>query len=262
MVLFKLDGGLDHILVDEAQDTSPLQWNVVKALAQEFFSGHGQTEAVRTIFAVGDEKQSSMVSRVPHRTCFARCRPTSRIRRYRSVRAGRRWHWACRSALLHRCSKPWIACSPMAPAPVASAARWSRTLPFRAGHAGRVEIWPLEESDDEGDTSLPWEPLSAPVSARPAARLAARIADTIKGWLDRGEKLASENRAIRPGDILILVRKRAPFAPQMVSALKARRIPVAGADRLPLTEQIAVMDLMALGQVMLLRRMIWRWPRS
>ena len=125
-------------------------------------------------------------------------------------------------------------------------------IAFRAGHAGRVEIWPVEEPDDEADTSRPWEPLSASTASRPAARLAARIADTIKGWLERGEMLPSENRRIRPGDILILVRKRAPFAPQMVSALKARRIPVAGADRLPLTSQIAVMDLMALGQVMVL----------
>ena len=56
-----------------------------------------------------------------------------------------------------------------------------------------------------------------------------------------------EDRPIRAGDILILVRKRAPFAPAMISALKARGIKVAGADRLVLTEQIAVQDLMALG---------------
>ena len=57
-MLYKLDGGLDHILVDEAQDTSPVQWQVIRALAEEFFSGAGASEAVRTLFAVGDEKQS------------------------------------------------------------------------------------------------------------------------------------------------------------------------------------------------------------
>ena len=57
-VLYKLDGGLDHILVDEAQDTSPVQWEVIRALAEEFFSGSGAREVVRTLFAVGDEKQS------------------------------------------------------------------------------------------------------------------------------------------------------------------------------------------------------------
>src|SRR3546814_20175637 len=40
-VLFKLDGGLDHILIDEAQDTNPDQWDVVAALAEDFFSGEG-----------------------------------------------------------------------------------------------------------------------------------------------------------------------------------------------------------------------------
>ena len=57
-VLYKLDNGLEHILVDEAQDTSPSQWAIVKSLAAEFFAGRGAHEVQRTVFAVGDEKQS------------------------------------------------------------------------------------------------------------------------------------------------------------------------------------------------------------
>jgi ATP-dependent helicase/nuclease subunit A len=64
--------------------------------------------------------------------------------------------------------------------------------------------------------------------------------------------LPAQNRPIRAGDILILVRKRTPFAPAMISALKAHGIPVAGADRLVLTEQIAVADLIALGDFLCL----------
>src|SRR5262249_20417679 len=82
--------------------------------------------------------------------------------------------------------------------------------------------------------------------------LAARIADTIRHGLKTGERLGSEDRPVRAGDILILVRKRLPFAPAMVSALKARRIAVAGADRLILTQEIAAQDLIALGDFMLL----------
>ena len=57
-VLFKLDGGLDHILIDEAQDTNPEQWDIVAALAEEFFAGDGARSSIRTVFAVGDMKQS------------------------------------------------------------------------------------------------------------------------------------------------------------------------------------------------------------
>src|SRR5712671_6568171 len=90
----------------------------------------------------------------------------------------------------------------------------------------------------------------ATASSSPVVRLAARIAQTIDGWLKSGEMLASENRPVRAGDILILVRKRTPFAPAMISALKARGIKVAGADRLVLTEQIAVEDDLALASVL------------
>ncbi len=60
-VLYKLDGGIDHILVDEAQDTAPEQWDIVRQLAGEFLSGAGaarQRRTDRTLFVVGDEKQS------------------------------------------------------------------------------------------------------------------------------------------------------------------------------------------------------------
>ncbi|MEM8742942.1 MAG: UvrD-helicase domain-containing protein, partial [Pseudomonadota bacterium] len=57
-VLWKLDGGIDHILVDEAQDTSPAQWQVVAALAEEALAGAGARTLDRTVFAVGDMKQS------------------------------------------------------------------------------------------------------------------------------------------------------------------------------------------------------------
>jgi ATP-dependent helicase/nuclease subunit A len=119
----------------------------------------------------------------------------------------------------------------------------------RVGHAGLVEIWPTEKYEAPNATEA-WAPLDE-TSATPAVvRLANRIADTIAGWLQAGEVLASENRPVRAGDILVLVRKRLPFAPALVSALKAHGVPVAGADRLMLTDQIAVQDLMALGDAL------------
>src|SRR5205085_8772791 len=57
-VLYKLDGGLDHLLLDEVQDTAPAQWRIAGALTEEFFAGDGASEQNRTVFAVGDRKQS------------------------------------------------------------------------------------------------------------------------------------------------------------------------------------------------------------
>src|SRR5205085_6302325 len=60
-VLYKLDGGIDHILLDEAQDTAPDQWKIIDGLAAEFFSGAGRerdARARRSLFVVGDRKQS------------------------------------------------------------------------------------------------------------------------------------------------------------------------------------------------------------
>ncbi len=114
-----------------------------------------------------------------------------------------------------------------------------------------VEVWPTEVADDTDDVD-PWTPLDEAAARAPAERLAERIADTIRGWLDSGEMLASEGRRITAGDILILVRKRRPFAGPMVAALKARGIDVAGADRLRLSDQIAVADLVSLGEFLTL----------
>lgn len=82
--------------------------------------------------------------------------------------------------------------------------------------------------------------------------LCQRLARLIKGWLDEGEELVSEGRPLRPGDILILVRRRDPFTTPMIRALKRARVPVAGADRMRLLQQLAVKDLVALADVMLM----------
>ncbi len=252
-VLYKLDRGIDHILVDEAQDTSREQWHVVKALAQEFFSGAGQREETRTIFAVGDEKQSiySFQGAAPHMfeemaRAFAELtqdfgQPLKRIPLDLSFRTV--------APILASVDRVF-ADAGRTPGLTAQATTIRHAV-HRLGHAGLVEVWPTEQQEDTGPVDV-WAPLAESAGSAPAVRLAERIADTIKGWLDGGERLASEDRAVRPSDILILVRKRRPFAGPMVAALKARDIPVAGADRLRLAEQIAVEDLVSLGEFLTL----------
>jgi ATP-dependent helicase/nuclease subunit A len=246
-VLYKLDGGLDHILVDEAQDTSPVQWRVIEALAAEFFAGSGAREEPRTVFAVGDEKQSIYSFQGAAPRMFAETGSS-----FASLAAQARRPWRMVPLTLSfRAVEPLLAAidrvfADAAAMPGLTAGGGAmRHLARRRGQAGFLEIWPTEVWA-EAEAAPAWEPLAEPGVASPVLRLAARIADTIRGWLDRGERLTSEDRPVRAGDVLLLVRARHQLAAAMVAALKARRIPVAGADRIRLTEQIAVQDLMAL----------------
>jgi ATP-dependent helicase/nuclease subunit A len=252
-VLYKLDGGLDHILVDEAQDTSPVQWDVIRALAEEFFSGSGARDEVRTLFAVGDEKQSIYSFQGAAPTMFAGMGDTFV---QRASLAGLALHRVPLN-MSFRSVEPLLAAvdavfgDGLRTPGLTTSQTPIRHVAHRAGHAGLIEIWPTE-TRDEPQLCEPWSPLSETTSTVPVVRLATRIAQTIEGWLKTSQLLASEHRPIRAGDILILVRKRTPFAPAMISALKARGIKVAGADRLVLTDQIAVQDLMALGDFLTL----------
>jgi ATP-dependent helicase/nuclease subunit A len=250
-VLYKLDGGLDHILVDEAQDTSPVQWEVITALADEFFSGEGAREEPRTLFAVGDEKQSIYSFQGAAPKMFA---AKGEALSARAGRVGLPWR-RVPLTLSFRSVAPLLAAvdavfaQPGRTPGVGSSP--VRHIANRAGHAGLIEIWPAEKYEAPAPAEA-WSPLDETNATPAVVRLANRIADIIAGWLASGEMLASENRPVRAGDILVLVRKRLPFAPALVSALKTRGVPVAGADRLMLTEQIAVQDLMALGDAVTL----------
>ncbi|MFM9942813.1 MAG: double-strand break repair helicase AddA [Hyphomicrobiaceae bacterium] len=253
-VLYKLDGGLDHILVDEAQDTSPAQWRIVEALAAEFFTGDGTQDAgTRTLFAVGDEKQSIYGFQGAAPKKFAEM--GTRFEQMAQA-AGQAWR-RVPLTLSFRTTVPVLAAVDRVFADAALAAQVSASgeviqhAANRIGAAGHVEIWPTEQPDDVEEADV-WSPLAESAVASPVVRLAERIAGTIERWLAQGEMLKSENRPVRAGDILILVRRRRPFAEAMVAALKARQIPVAGADRIRLAEQTAMQDLMALADFLLL----------
>ena len=253
-VMFKLDGGLDHILVDEAQDTSPEQWDVVGSLAEEFFAIDGGRDAMRTLFVVGDEKQSIYSFQGADPAAFDKMRQHFE---YRAREAEKPWEvvpldlsFRSTHAVLSLVDATFI------PEPARTGltadAQEIRHYIFRDGQQGRAEIWPVVKPDqvEEGDV---WEiPEEASATENPAATLARNIAMQINVWLTSGEKLSSTGEAIRPRDVLILVQKRNAFFEEMVRALKQAGIPVAGADRMQLTEQLAVLDLMALAKFALL----------
>lgn len=253
-VLFKLDGGIDHILIDEAQDTNPEQWQVVAALAQDFFVGQGARDVARTIFAVGDVKQSIF--------SFQRADPQEflRMRNHfgeQATAAAQSW----RTVPLEISFRSTDAVLDIVDAVFArEAARDGVALdgatirhqPWRAGHAGRVELWP-PVLPDPAEAAEPWAPpVKQERAEAPRARLARMIAVSVKQWIETGALLESRGRPIRAGDVLVLVRRRGGFVAELLRELKRLDVPVAGADRMVLTAQLAVMDLMALGRFLLL----------
>lgn len=252
-VLYKLDGGLDHILIDEAQDTNPEQWAIVAGLAAEFFAGTGARDEIRTIFTVGDAKQSIFSFQGADPTAFTQMRETFE----RQVQAAERpWesvelNWSFRSAAPVLAAVDAVFNRQPAQDGVAMENEQIAHQAVRAGHAGLVEIWPLVGPRDAADAS-PWDPpLTREAADNPSARLANALAQKIEGWIGK-ETLPSRGRMVRAGDIMVLVRRRNEFVEQFVRALKTRDIPVAGVDRMVLTEQLAVMDLVALGEFLLL----------
>lgn len=257
-VHYKLDQGIDHILVDEAQDTAPLQWSVIGKLSEEFFAGEGARQARRTLFAVGDEKQSiySFQGARPER--FAQERRSTQLK---AEAAGvvfehvpLRVSFRSSSEVLKLVDHVFASADAMRGMGDPDEPVMHETARARA--PGQAELWPMiakQKSDDDDDWTAAFDDVP---EAAPSAQLARRIATVLRDWIDNElieDQKTRKLRPITPGDVLVLVRKRDGFVPTLLRTLKATTgIPVAGADRLRLTDHIAVQDLMALGSFVLL----------
>ncbi len=264
-VLFKLDGGLDHLLVDEAQDTSPEQWRIVEMLTSEFFAGEGahesRDETLRTVFAVGDPKQSIYSFQRADPAEFQRLRD---LFRQRAQQARHKWRpvslavsFRSTEAVLRTVDAVFAAAE--AQDGVLFGEPEIRHLAKRLGEAGQVELWPPAPPAEAEELESWALPLPGRSDSPAPLRLARLVARRIWYWTQAPEgaadpqcRLAAKGRRMRPGDVMILVRRRNSFIAELVRELKTLGVPVAGVDRMRLTEQLAVMDLMALGRVLLL----------
>jgi ATP-dependent helicase/nuclease subunit A len=254
-VMYKLDLGIDHVLIDEAQDTSPKQWEVIRRLVAEFFAGAGaRGETRRSIFAVGDEKQSiySFQGAAPHR--FEEMRQHFAAAHAEAGLAFEplKFRYSFRSTpdVLHAVDTVFgrpEAYRGLTADPVATVHE-----AVRHNAPGSVEIWPLVEAEDATETDA-WDlPLDTVSEGSAQVRLARRIATTVATWIARRHRLPYTHAPVRPGDVLVLVRQRGALFEAIIRALKDADIEVAGADRLMLTEHIAAMDLMSLADALLL----------
>jgi ATP-dependent helicase/nuclease subunit A len=259
-VLYKLDSGIDHILVDEAQDTSPAQWRILEHLASEFFAGAGSRSQTRTFFAVGDEKQSifSFQGAAPDmfhamREGFAKkFKDAEQTFEHVSLKTSFRSVPAVLDAV------DGVFAEMTNQRGLVSADVWMGHESLKQALPGLIEIWePVtgEERPEREDWRLPLDLLD---ESDPANVLAARVAKKIAALIAPGSGECvydTEKQHFRPitaGDVLILVRTRNALFDAMIRALKQAHVPVAGADRLDLLAHIAVMDLIAAGHAALL----------
>jgi ATP-dependent helicase/nuclease subunit A len=258
-VLHKLDYGLDHLLLDEAQDASPPQWGILAALSAEFFAGAGARPENRTVFAVGDEKQSIFAFQGAAPQMFAEMKRAFEKRHADAERpfAEVPLTFSFRSSQTILDAVDMTFRTELAWRGVAAAGEPSpKHDAIRGDLKGVVELWPPivpSPSPDPDD----WLVLEQAAQDDPPVVLAKRIAEVIRGWLrptspERVVDPASgETRRIRESDVMILVRSRNAFFEAMIRALKAADVKTAGADRLRLKDHIAVIDLIAAGRAAL-----------
>lgn len=251
-VRYKLDAGIDHILVDESQDTNGEQWRVVRAITEEFFSGAGAVERPRSLFAVGDQKQSIYSFQGAEPRLFGETgrdyqrlaanvdKPFTRLPLHTSFR-----------------TLPEI----LAAVDLVSDAEHIRAALMeedkvlhntaRTMTGGSVTLWPPVQQAAGVPPGGDWPTTALEIEQTAQRQVAMRIAGEIRSWIDQARPLTGRGRAVTADDVLILVQTRGPLFSEVIRALRLHNLPTPGADRLDVTGHIAVMDLLALCDVLL-----------
>lgn len=240
-VLYRLDGRIEHILVDEAQDTSPAQWDVIGRLAEEMTSGDdGGTP--RSLFVVGDRKQSIYSFQGADAAAFDRMRAHFEDR----LSAGPGLS-TLQLEYSFRSSAAILSAVDHTMAAAGGLGEDSAHLAFHDARPGRVDLWPVIPPSETVDPGHWSDPVDLPGSSHHSVVLANRIAEAVRQMVDSGTAPAKNGRRrIGPGDILILVQGRNALFHNIIRACKTAGLDVAGADRLKLAAELAVKDLIAL----------------
>ncbi len=251
-VLYRIDGGVDHILVDEAQDTSPQQWDIIEKLTEEFYSGAGtRPQTDRTLFVVGDKKQSIY--------SFQGADPDEMDRKALTFRdkiaaagklfqtRGLEYSFRSASAILRAVDQTFD------PRVTKGFDKESTHKAFKTMLPGRVDLWPVVEEAEDEDKREWTDPVDRRSATHHTVILAEKIAAEIQRLTDGTHYIPDGNdtdgtfkRPITPGDFLILVQRRSALFSEIIRACKAAGLPIAGADRLKVGAELAVKDLGAL----------------
>ncbi|WP_171206507.1 double-strand break repair helicase AddA [Ruegeria sp. HKCCA0235A] len=251
-VLYRLDGGIDHILVDEAQDTSPDQWDVIEKLAQEFTSGEGARSGVeRTIFVVGDKKQSIYSFQGADPQAFDRMQ--EEFGRKLAESGSKLWDSTLEYSFRSSSAILTLVDILFENRSGAGFHKDSQHRAFKADLPGRVDLWPVVEKVADAEDGDWTDPVDRPGARHHTVILAEKVAQSIKDMIERGETIPEDGkpgqfvrRKVQPGDFLILVQRRSDLFAEIIRACKALHLPIAGADRLKVGAELAVKDLAAL----------------
>lgn len=245
-VLYKLDGGVDHILVDEAQDTAPGQWRVIEHLAQEFTAGLGAVDASRTLFVVGDKKQSIYSFQGADLAVFDAMQTQFRDRLahvgLRLNEAELAHSFRSSDAVLRTVDASFRPPNDAGLGGPPSHIAFFDTLP------GRVDLWPLIERPARPEPPEWHDPVDVLPEEHHHRQLARTIAAELRRLIDARTPIrhGGQVRQMSEGDVLILVRRRNTLFHEIIAACKSEGLEIAGADRLRLGGEMAVRDLTAL----------------
>ncbi|MCP4817790.1 MAG: double-strand break repair helicase AddA, partial [Shimia sp.] len=251
--LYRPDGGIDHILVDEAQDTSPSQWQVIERLAQEFTSGTGaRADITRTIFVVGDKKQSIYSFQGADPAEFDRMRDEFATRLQASDHAlqdlSLEYSFRSSPAVLNLVDET------LNNHASSGFPEGNRHIAFHDQMPGRVDLWPVVDPTPKPDKDDWFDPVDRIADTHHMKILATRVAREIRRMIDTGATIATSKgddgffaqRPVREGDFLILVQRRSDLFHEIIRACKIEGLAIAGADRLKVGAEMAVRDLGAL----------------
>jgi ATP-dependent helicase/nuclease subunit A len=247
-VLYKLDGGIDHLLVDEAQDTSVEQWEIIESIIEEFYSGYSADNKNRTIFVVGDEKQSIFSFQGANIDYFnlinnnIRYKLRSANKSFKIVEL--EWSYRSTEEILDavynvfekiKRSKPelFISNNP-------------KILSHRKTHKGIVELWPL--ITEPKLAHLFWDLPNSQTLLSSQQQLAIKIACFIKKQISDKVIMPSTGKPATESDFMILVRTRDELSIEIIKQLKQHSLNVAGIDRMKLSNNLSVMDLISAGK--------------
>jgi ATP-dependent helicase/nuclease subunit A len=251
-ILYKLDGGIEHILVDEAQDTNLNQWKLILAMLSDFVAGESSNKANKSIFVVGDEKQSIYSFQGAEYEQFNKIKAeilqqlANSQKKYQVVNLGTSY----RSSKLILDTVNQIFNHIRGIDPGLFEADNFELKCHLENYGGRVEVWPLYKATKSEDVFWPTSYQEQTDDAQD--KLAQDIASYIKDMIDSKKILFSTQRPVAPEDFMILLRQRNELAHKIVKELKKLQLPVAGLDRIALFEDLSVQDLLSAAKFALL----------